>query len=165
MTESSEDKTKRRYIRQLLTYPWAYQTSLFYPSEQESLALIDDLSSIKAKLRRKYPDQPFLLRLALKHHPAPASETIAWLSVLTLSEIPTLKQFLRGPDNHRVLRRGIAPDKRLRSAISIHTQRPHRLKEFFGRDKVNRYALLNEKHLPEPDESLMLEFRQRAEVR
>lgn len=66
MSETTEDKTKRKYLTVFRGYPWSNQYSVFYEDPSLSLALLDDMVAFKQRLRRAYPDQPFLIRLQLK---------------------------------------------------------------------------------------------------
>lgn len=157
MTETTEDRTKRTYITKLLSYTWQHQTSVFYECHESSLALLDKLPSIKAKLRRKYPDQPFLLRVQLKEH-KDCKEWRAYLVVFSLSKVEGLWQYLNSITSGNAYNMKLPEWRRLRAAKAISDNPPHELKSFFGRDKINRQALLNEKHLPAADDELLTKF-------
>ncbi|WP_342243231.1 hypothetical protein [Pseudomonas sp. OTU5201] len=142
MSESSEDKTKRKYVDQLLAGIWTYQYSVFYQNPDDSHQLIEDAASFKQGLSRKFPNQPFLIRVSLK---GTGKSKQAWLSVLTTQKSPELidwaEQKFSVPVN--VIFRRYSQAKAEQTAEAILKFRPHDLKHFFGKEKVNRYALIN----------------------
>ncbi|MFR0692158.1 hypothetical protein ACLUTX_22365 [Enterobacterales bacterium AE_CKDN230030158-1A_HGKHYDSX7] len=142
MTETSEEKTKRKYVDQLMAGVWTYQYSIFYQNPDESLRLIDDAASFRQGLGRRLPNQPFLIRVSLK---GTGISKQAWLSVLTTQKSPELidwaEQKFSLPVN--VIFRRYSQAKAEQTARAILKFRPHDLKHFFGKEKVNRYALIN----------------------
>ena len=142
MTETSEDKTKRKYVDQLMADIWKYQYSVFYQNPDDSIRLIDDADTFKQGMGRKFPNQPFLIRVCLK---GTGRSKQAWLSILTTAEASGLaeraeKKF-SAPVNVKVRR--YTDTKAEQAAATIMKQGPHDLKHFFGKEKVNRYALIN----------------------
>lgn len=65
MTESAEERTKRRYINNLKSYEWNYQISVFYINYDSSFNVVNDGAELKQRLGKGFK-QPFLHRLCLK---------------------------------------------------------------------------------------------------
>ncbi|MBD2838291.1 hypothetical protein ID144_14680 [Pseudomonas sp. JM0905a] len=148
MTETSEDKTKRKYVDRLLAGIWTHQYSVFYKDIDDSIHLIEDAAKFRQGLGRKFPDQPFLIRLALK---AEGRTTQAWLSVLTTQKTPELIEWAERKFSKpvNVIKRPYSQAKAEKSAGSIRKHKPHDLNYFFGKEKVNRYGLINEERYKE----------------
>ncbi|WP_147288382.1 hypothetical protein [Pseudomonas fluorescens] len=88
MSETSEDKTKRKYLTVLRDYQWSYQHSIFYKDAEQSHALLGDMVKFKQVLRRRCPDQPFLIRVqALKK----GAVHQAFLSIITTAKVEDLE--------------------------------------------------------------------------
>lgn len=165
MSEASEEKTKRKYVRELLAYPWALQTSVFFEPEN-TCELLPELARVKQLLRKAYPDTPFLLRVA-KYNQG-RGRNIGWVSILTLKQLvgldDKLSKWIRVAVNVR--HRHISNEKRLKTSRTILKQRPHDLQKLFGlkpEQKVNRYSMLNRGRLPEPEETLFGELKESLE--
>lgn len=151
MSESSEEKTKRKIIERLLVYPWVYQITVFFEDYDHSQELPEVMPEIRTKLRKAFPNDPFFARTALRYHSA-TKETIAYESYYCLRPLPEARKSLEAwMKGGRVRARPISPEKRLRSAFSIKTGKPHDLKGYFQRGKVNRHRFLSEGKLPAPD--------------
>ena len=87
MSETSEEKTKRKYLAVLRGYRWSYQHSIFYDDPEQSHALLDHMVRFKQVLRRRCPDQPFLIRVqALKK----GAVHQAFLSIITTAKVEDL---------------------------------------------------------------------------
>lgn len=158
MSELSEDKTKRKIIERLLAYPWVYQVTVFFEDYDHSQELPQVMPEIRTKLRRAFPNDPIFSRTALKYHSA-TKERIAYETFYCLRRIPEVKKCLRSwMKGGEVRSRPISSEKRLSSARSIRKERPHNLKGYFGKSKVNRIRLLNEAKLPAPDPRLYEAF-------
>src|SRR3990167_6902647 len=86
MSETSDEKSKRNYLRLLNNYEWNYQHSLFFEDGADSKALLDDMIKFKQVLRRKCPDQPLLIRIQLLNRKTdynPDGGEQAYLVILT----------------------------------------------------------------------------------
>lgn len=160
MSESTEEKTKRRYVRPLLCYPWIYQTSVFYQTSEESLTLIEDMNLIKPKISAAYPTVAFMVRVQLKYQTRVRSR-IALASILSTAEVPDLANEIMAWLAHRHIetsRKRVTVLKRKTMARSIKTQEPHDLTSFFRMAKVNRFTFLNKARLPQEDEAIYRDF-------
>ena len=73
--ETSEDKTKRKFANYLLVPIWNYQYSVFYEAPEDSTNLLVDQKQFRQELGRKFPDQPFLVRVQSLQSPRPVSYT------------------------------------------------------------------------------------------
>lgn len=149
MSESSEDKSKRNYLRLFLEYEWNYQHSLFYEEQDASKSLLDDMIKFKQTLRRKCPDLPFLIRIQLlkrKTAHNPNGDQQAYLVILSTQKSTqqirqSSEKAMRASCN--VIHMKLSAEKIAKTASAIKTQKAHDLERFFERTKINRFTLLN----------------------
>lgn len=147
MSESSEDKTKRRTVSALRTYQWSYQHSVFYDDPTESHSLLEDQVQFKQVLRRKCPDQPFLTRIqSLKQGGAPLQ---AYLTIFTTNEVEGFQSIVDKVFPKKMNARGRRlSDSKLESIITaILEQKPHDLSKIFDKVGTNRWTILNKHQL------------------
>ena len=69
MSETSEERSKRQYLAHHRSKQWTYKHTIYYAQPTESSSLLDDMVKFKQLLRRKCPDQPFLIRVQLRNQP------------------------------------------------------------------------------------------------
>jgi len=146
--ESSEDKTKRKFAKYLLDPRWNYQYSIFYETPEDSKSLLNDQKLFRKELGRKFPNQPFLIRIqTLKSH--------RWGNVLqgylTLYTTQKTPEFVELVDRYflasvNVIYRQLTERRREVKARKILTQKPHDLIKLFGPVRIRRYGVIN-KHL------------------
>ena len=147
MTETAEQRTKRRFIEYLDMTEWEYQYSFFYQCAMDAreFALVD-AAKLKEKLRRtrSLQSQPFLYRLCLY-------KSNAFHTVFTTKKVDQilLKSLVEkvAKVEIRIMGREITSWKIEKYKRAVSKQRPHDLKGFFGDKKINRIALLNIKHI------------------
>lgn len=147
VSESSEEKTKRRYLAVLKDYQWNYQHSVFYDDPEESHALLDYMVSFKQVLRRKCPDQPFLVRIqTLKRGATPHQ---AYLTIFTTKKVEGLRDIANKsfPTAMNVMGRQLSPEKFGRIVRAVESQKPQDLSKVFDRVGVNRWSVLNKTKL------------------
>ncbi|CRM39203.1 hypothetical protein [Pseudomonas sp. 25 E 4] len=145
MSEASEDKTKRKYLTVLRGYQWSYQHSVFYDDPEQSLGLLDDMASFKQMLRRRCPDQPFLIRVqALKK----GAVHQAFLSIITTAKVDDLREIANKtfPAAMNVVGRRLSAERLSQQARVIEEAKPHDLSKLFDKAGINRWSVLN-KHL------------------
>jgi len=66
MTETAEDRTKRKFIKHLKSADWNYQITVFYRSEEDSKAhAIEDSKKLRKMLGKEFNQYPWLYRLCL----------------------------------------------------------------------------------------------------
>lgn len=153
MSETSDEKSKRNYLRLLNDHEWSHQHSLFYEDIANSKALLDDMVRFKQVLRRKCPDQPFLIRIQLLNRKTasnPDGGLQAYLVILTTMNARIALAEAAEKAMHAVcniLRKKLTQENKARMASAIKSQKPHDLERFFGRDKINRFTLLNKDQL------------------
>ncbi|NIX94779.1 hypothetical protein HCG45_18785 [Pseudomonas fulva] len=148
MSETSEDKTKRKYLSVLRGYQWSYQHSVFYDDPEQSLGLLDDMGSFKQMLRRKCPDQPFLIRVqALKK----GAIYQAFLSIITTAKVDDLRVIANKtfPAIMNVVGRRLSAERLSQQASVIGENKPHDLSKLFDKAGINRWSVLNRQHLIE----------------
>ena len=154
MSEASEEKTKRKYLAVLRGYRWSYQHSIFYDDPEQSHALLDHMVRFKQVLRRRCPDQPFLIRVqALKK----GAVHQAFLSIITTAKVVDLRDIANKtfPATMNVVGRRLSDERLSQQARVIEKAKPHDLSKLFDKAGINRWSILN-KHLLEPvqDEDL-----------
>jgi hypothetical protein len=145
VSETSEEKTKRKYLTVLRGYEWSYQHSVFYNDPEQSLGLLQDMPSFKQQLRRRCPDQPFLIRVqALKK----GAVHQAYLSIITTAKVDDLREIANKtfPATMNVLGKHLSVEKHDQIARAIEKQKPHDLSKLFDKAGINRWSVLN-KHL------------------
>jgi uncharacterized protein YktA (UPF0223 family) len=153
MSETSDEKSKRNYLRLLNDHEWNYQHSLFYEDGADSKALLDDMVKFKQVLRRKCPDQPFLIRIQLlnkKNDYNPDGGLQAYLVILTTINARDAIADAEEAAMHNtcnILGKNLSQEKKALMASAIKSQKPHNLERFFGKQKVNRFTLLNKNKL------------------
>lgn len=147
MSETSEDKTKRKYLSVLRGYQWSYQHSVFYDNPELSYGLLDDMVAFKQTLRRKCPDQPFLLRIqTLKKGAAPHQ---AYLTIFTTEKVEDLGEIANKtfPTKMNDLGKKLSAEKLEQIAGAIEKQKPHDLSKVLGKSVINRWSILNRNKL------------------
>ena len=146
MSETSEDKTKRRYLAVLRGYQWSYQHSIFYADPEQSHALLDHMVRFKQTLRRRCPDQPFLIRVqTLNKWGRPLQ---AYLTFFTTKKVEDLQEMAEKvfPANMNVRGRTLSVEKHGTIARAIEKQKPQDLSKVFDKVGMNRWSVLN-KHM------------------
>lgn len=145
MTESAEQRTKRRFREYLDLTDWTYQYSFFYQCSEDAREFaLSDATRLKEKLRRakSLRSQPFLYRLCL--YQANAFHTVFTTKPIDLNYLQALIE-KASKCELKVAGRAVSEWKIERYKNSVYTQRPHNLVGFFGDKKINRIALLNAK--------------------
>lgn len=144
MSETSDDKSKRRYLNVLKENQWNYQYSVFYDDPKQSVCLLDDMVTFKHRLRRQYKAQPFLFRIQTHTH---KDEKVlqAFLTLLTTEKLDDLEGFAGKvfPSAVNAPSRRLTGEKLATMARSIERQRPHDLSKLFGKSGQNRWGILN----------------------
>ncbi len=163
MSESPEDRSKRRFLEHLDSHQWTYQVSIFlnyYGDKEHSLDVFD---SVRSRIARVYKEQPFLWRLAAKGGLPPsyfkdeediglAKVTSPYLTLFTDTSIPKkeIKHIIDkmpGDFELRVKVTALSEDKINSYRRAVKKQKPHNLKAIYGDRKINRFGVLNGKHL------------------
>lgn len=142
MSETSEEKTKRKYLAVLRGYQWSYQHSIFYDDPEQSLGLLEDMASFKQMLRRRCPDQPFLIRVqALKK----GAVHQAFLSIITTAKVGDLRGIANKtfPASMNVVGRRLSDERLSQQARVIEKAKPHNLSKLFDKSGINRWSVLN----------------------
>lgn len=149
MSETSEDKSKRKYLKLLNDYEWNYQHSLFYENPEDSKLLLDDMIRFKQFSRRRCADHALLIRVQLLRKKTaynPNGTEQAYLTILATKDIKAsiqeaAKTTISSPCN--VVIKQLSAEKKNSIASAIKSQKPHNLERFFGKEKINRFTVLN----------------------
>lgn len=146
MAEASEDKTIRKYLHALTKFEWSYQHSVFYQEPSESIQLFDDMAGFKQALRRKCPEQPFLIRIQLLNR---EKRFQAYLMILTTERAMGIQELadkaFSAPTN--TIGRKCTPERIVSMATKIRSQKPHDLQRFFDKPQIRRWTILNKETL------------------
>lgn len=146
--ESSEDKTKRKFAKYLLDPRWDYQYSVFYETPEDSISLLADQKLFRKELGRKFPNQPFLIRVqTLKTHRR-GNVLQGYLTLYTTQKTVAFIELVDRcfPAVMNVSYRQLTERRREVKAHKILTQKPHDLMKLFGQVRIRRYGIIN-KHL------------------
>ena len=146
MSETSEDKTKRKYLAMLTDHQWSHRYSVFYDDLALSNHLLTDMVGFKQALRKQYPDQPFLIRIQVKVGNGRGDKTLqAYLMILTTARSEGLKEVADNAFSSEVnvMSDKLAPAKLESIASAIDTQKPHDLTKVFGNVRIRRWSVLN----------------------
>lgn len=170
MSESAEDKSKRKFCEYLELAAWSYQYSFFYDDLELAKAhAIQEGATLRKALARAYSDQPFLYRLALTTYgyksareevdeetgeiitlPKEKGIVVPFHMFLTTEKLErkVVDKLLKKPSLGAIstfLGRTKTEAQIQRYGTAVRNQNPHNLKKYFGDKKINRIALLNQK--------------------
>lgn len=148
--ESSEDKTKRKFVAHLRKPIWKLQYSVFYVDRTESNRLLEDQKVFRRELKRKFPNQPFLVRVQTLQRGATPQ---AYLTLYTTQKADGLKELAERyfPTEINVPVRELSVEQFEVKAHKILTQKPHDLTKLFGQVRIRRYGIINKHLLAELD--------------
>lgn len=146
MSESSEDKTKRKYLAVLKGNSWNYQYSIFYDKPELSVNMLSDMAKFKPRLSRLFPNQPFLIRLQELRK---GRVRQVFLSIITTAKVENLREIASKmfPAVMNVKSRALSAEKLDTIADAIERQVPHDLNRFFNKEVVPRWSVLNKELL------------------
>lgn len=147
MSETAEQRSKRRFNEYLDLKIWTHQYSFFYQCSEDARACaLSDSAKFKEKLRRTkaLKSQPFLYRLCL--YRGNAFHTIFTNEAIEVGLLETIICKASGAE-FKVVGREIPEWKIKKYRCSVSKNPPHNLKGFFGDKKINRIALLNAKKI------------------
>ncbi|MFG3502929.1 hypothetical protein ACGFZ7_17505 [Pseudomonas sp. NPDC047963] len=164
MSESSEEKTKRKYLQMMNDYEWSYQYSLFYDDPDDSCRLLDDMVKFKQALRRKWPNTAFLIRIQSHRRDMGAGRKDkllqAFLSILSTSKLQGIMGGFADPlfsAQVNIMYKRLSVGKQKQIYSSIARQNPHDLAKVF-KDKagpIKRYSILNKTKLAKRETPLI----------
>ena len=143
MSEASEEKTKRKYLTVLRDYQWSYQHSIFYKDAEQSHALLGDMVKFKQLLRRKCPDQPFLVRIQTNKSGSRTHQ--AYLTIFTTKKVEGLRELANKVflATMNVLGKRLSVEKHDSIARAIEKQKPQDLSKVLEKAGINRWSVLN----------------------
>ncbi|ROL73773.1 hypothetical protein BK634_03335 [Pseudomonas chlororaphis] len=154
MSETSEEKTKRKYLAVFRDYEWSYQHSVFYDDPEESHALLEHMVRFKQVLRRRCPDQPFLVRIQTLKKGSATHQ--AYLTIFTTKKVEDLRKIANKvfPSIMNVMGKTLSVEKHDQIARAIEKQKPQDLSKVFDKVGINRWTLLNKQHLAELNDAV-----------
>lgn len=162
MSEFSEEKTKRKFLKLLSEYEWGYQYSVFYEDPEDSVFLLEDMIRFKQVLRRKWQNTAFLIRIQ-SHKNRRNGVLQAFLSILCNCKLEGVKDgFVDGlfSTQVNVMSKELSIGKQASMYRSIAKQKPHNLKMIFKEKEasIRRYTVLNKDKLIKRDMPLVNEI-------
>jgi len=156
MSESAEQRSKRKFIEHLDSYPWQFQVSIFYSTYQNSLFIEEHKKALNIWLRR-WCKEPILLRLRTRNTkvcylfdvPKTNQKTVPmpYIQLFFINEhqwadIERKLEKIAGENIHLKNRR-LSPKKLCSYKRAVKKQKPNNLKKILGDKKINRFSLLN----------------------
>lgn len=144
MSETSEDKTKRNFAAYLRKPIWNFQYTIFYIDTETSVNLLIDQKVFRQKLARKFPEQPFLLRVQTLNRWGRQAYLTIYTTVKTDGLYDLVEKYFDA--DVRVRHRRLSEAQCQNKARKILTQKPHDLTKLFGNVRIRRYGIIN-KHL------------------
>lgn len=149
MTESAEDRSKRKFCEYLRSYPWVKQISIFYEDTDVAIEqALTDGPKLRKALARAFPESVFLWRLALKNLKG-RGVTPYWTAFATKDfRTADLSSIVDRVAGCSVKVRRIQEGKLASYERAVLKQRPHDLKAIFGNKKINRISLVNKDAVP-----------------
>lgn len=137
MSESSIDKTKRKFCAAFNSYNIRYQYSFFFTEGISPDDFLVQLKKFKITIRRKY-NTPILVKLNLSFK----RELHAYITLYTEIELDDFKEYIESRFTGKSKSRKLTEEKKTTTLASIKKQKPHNLNKYFGKNKINRYAVL-----------------------
>lgn len=143
MTESAEDRSKRKFCDHLTSYEWTSQISAFYEDQDVAIeSVIIEGAKLRKALARAFPESVFLWRLMIKHRsgqgPFPYWTAFTTESMNRKDLTRYFKKLGCNPSVRKVTEEKVASFGR-----AVMTQRPHDLNRVLGDRKINRFSLVN----------------------
>lgn len=161
MSESSSDKTKRKFTALLTTYYWSHQVTVFYSNYLDRNSAPIHKEKITRALRQLYPQSPFLYRLCLSkpidaeilNDSVGASESVVMPYHTFFTTIPINKKELKASLQKRlgcevtVRMRYVASWKVSNYIKAVKRDDPHDLEGYFPELKYQRRtAFIGKQH-------------------
>ncbi|MNH33746.1 hypothetical protein D3C79_942870 [compost metagenome] len=109
--------------------------------------MLDDMVAFKQTLRRRCPDQPFLVRI--QTHKKGAAPLQAYLTIFTTKKVEDLREIANKafPTEMNVMGKKLSGEKLEQIADAIDKQKPHDLSKVLERSAINRWSILNKQQL------------------
>jgi len=160
MSESSLEKTKRKYSRILLDHSWHHQISIFYKEYSDCEFALIHKPKITRYLMQKYPQHAFLYRLQLKNTEkrmfndlSPQGKIEAPYHTIHSSKKIRRESLLEGLTealkvDFKLLTRPAHRAKVEKASATIKGTAPHNLERYFGTNKpIRRYSVIGKENL------------------
>ena len=142
MSETAEDKTKRKFVAHLRKPIWTIQYSVFYVNKEESYRLLEDQKKFRRELKRKFPNQPFLVRIQT-HRWGKVHQ--AYLTLYTTQQADGIEELAKRYFSMevKVANQPLTVEACEGKANTILTQRLHDLTKLFGQVRIRRHDVIN----------------------
>jgi len=160
MSETSSEKTKRKYSKILLDHSWSHQVSIFYNEYSDCEFALSHKPKITRFLMLNYPNHAFLYRLQLKNTEqnkfndlAPQGKIEAPYHTIHASRkikrevlLEELTELLKV--DFKLLTKPAKREKIEKAALTIMNSGPHDLKRYFGTLRnIGRYSVIGKDNL------------------
>lgn len=167
MTESAEEKRKRRLIDSLENYQWKYQYSIFpdvdywdkeLAEDSTEYTITDGVTKLREKLREKFLDTGMLFELRRSNvkEKTQFKRKRNWQKVYatlhTTKELNDVKlvevlESVYHPDDYHCSSREVIQEKIDSSIKTIKNQKLHKVVLARDGKEFNRFSIINKKHL------------------
>ena len=160
MSETSSDKTKRKYSKILLDHSWSHQISIYYNEYSDCEFALLHKPKITRYLMLNYPNHAFLYRLQLKNTEKrmfndlqPQGKIEAPYHTIHASRKIRRETFLEGLTealkvDFKVLTRPAHRAKVEKASETIKGSAPHNLERYFGsKTTIRRYSVIGKENL------------------
>jgi pyruvate formate-lyase activating enzyme-like uncharacterized protein len=161
LSESSQDRTKRKFIKILTDHDWEWKFNVMFNSYKEGINSSEKIKSINRSLRKEYSSTAFVYRVVMKRLKRDKfPEEFEWLSSLghvvmpyycyhcsnklVLSDIH--KIFSKEFDSHFITQFYPTKGKIHVYCRAVKKEKPHNIKLVVG-DSGKRYGVLNRNQL------------------
>lgn len=160
MTESPEERSKRKFLNYYDQHDWKYQITIFLKSPDDVKNAQELFAKARKHFARKNPDYPTLWRIGVKgvrpqevFRDYDGDKSIINMPYITFfttrefdyTEAVALFDNLKVSERFDIRQRSFTGLKPIKYRRSVKNQRPHNLKAPLGEKKINRFGILNPK--------------------
>lgn len=167
MTESAEQKTRRKFSTLYLKYDWRFQTTVFLKEYESRLEFLEYAKVMRRELPKVFPETAFLWRLILSRAKTyrftgydgkaattnmPAITLFHYHKIMKEDvedslEAALAKHFSGNYVPLFAMRRTIITEKYHRYPKTVKNGKPQNLEKYFSLEKCpQRYGIINKKH-------------------
>jgi hypothetical protein len=158
MTETAEDRSKRRFCQHLDDDIWRYQVTIFLTQYSDRYVSPEIFQTVRKRIARCYREQPFLWRIGIKAKakaryfddldPADTAVTVPYMTLYTdrhteRKGLMSCLSKMKLPPDVSVWTQYTNKARRDGYIRKVKLDDPHDLKAYFDKQKVNRFGLLN----------------------
>tara|TARA_R110001592_G_scaffold112297_6_gene310410 strand:- start:8512 stop:9066 length:555 start_codon:yes stop_codon:yes gene_type:complete len=167
MTESTEQKTRRKFSKLYLKYDWRFKTTVFLQEYEDRLEFLEYARVMRRELPKVFPETAFLWRLILSR--AKTSYFEGYDGKAATTDMPAITLFHYARISREELRDGleaalakhssgaytplyvkgqsVTTEKYHSYPKTVKNGKPQNLEKYFSLEKCpQRYGIINKKH-------------------